>query len=155
MLVLKIHIMWTAFTKDHELFSFTGKRFWKIRRHTIQPGYPKPLRHLGLPSYVSSVDAAVHLTYSRKTLFFVNNMYWRWVNCLWNSHLKRENLESWIAFVSAIMNAETGWIMATPNTFTETFLWPKWMQLLNTEVLWEIWHVDTSNSGLILLQEII
>ncbi|XP_072301550.1 uncharacterized protein [Eucyclogobius newberryi] len=55
---------------------FEGKMYWKMRRHTIQPGYPKPLRNLGLPSYVRKVDAAVHLTHSSKTLFFVNNVFW-------------------------------------------------------------------------------
>lgn len=53
-----------------------GKRYWKVRRQSVQPGYPKALRNLGLPSYVSRVDAAVHLSHSSKTLFFVNNKYW-------------------------------------------------------------------------------
>uniref|UniRef100_A0A3B4A0V6 Peptidase metallopeptidase domain-containing protein n=1 Tax=Periophthalmus magnuspinnatus TaxID=409849 RepID=A0A3B4A0V6_9GOBI len=45
-------------------------------KNTVQPGYPKPLRNLGLPVHVRKVDAAVYLSFSSKTLFFVNNMYW-------------------------------------------------------------------------------
>ncbi|KAK7904239.1 hypothetical protein WMY93_016846 [Mugilogobius chulae] len=55
---------------------FEGKMYWKIRRYSVQPGYPKPLRNLGLPSYVRKVDAAVHLTSTGKTLLFVNDAYW-------------------------------------------------------------------------------
>lgn len=62
--------------RHNTVIAIEGKRYWKIRRQTIQSGYPKPLRNLGLPSYVSRVDAAVYLTYSSKTLFFVNNVYW-------------------------------------------------------------------------------
>uniref|UniRef100_A0A3B4A0W0 Peptidase metallopeptidase domain-containing protein n=1 Tax=Periophthalmus magnuspinnatus TaxID=409849 RepID=A0A3B4A0W0_9GOBI len=79
----KIQSLWPEISKVdavYELsgvpFFITGKMYWKIIRNTVQPGYPKPLRNLGLPVHVRKVDAAVYLSFSSKTLFFVNNMYW-------------------------------------------------------------------------------
>ncbi|CAL9685956.1 unnamed protein product [Knipowitschia caucasica] len=84
--IRKIQILWPGINKVDAVYEISGRHstviaiegkvYWKIRRHTIQPGYPKPLRNLGFPSYVRRVDAAVHLIYSSKTLYFVNNMYW-------------------------------------------------------------------------------
>uniref|UniRef100_A0A3B4ASW5 Peptidase metallopeptidase domain-containing protein n=1 Tax=Periophthalmus magnuspinnatus TaxID=409849 RepID=A0A3B4ASW5_9GOBI len=53
--------------------SFNGIRLVKI---PCIPGYPKPLTNLGLPSWVTKVDAAVYVTSTRKTLIFVRNKYW-------------------------------------------------------------------------------
>ncbi|KAJ0062215.1 hypothetical protein NL108_017970 [Boleophthalmus pectinirostris] len=83
----KIQTLWPGINKIDAVYEhgngrqstiivFEGKMYWKIRRHTVQPGYPKPLRNLGLPSSIGKVDAAVHLSFSSKTLFFVNDRYW-------------------------------------------------------------------------------
>lgn len=58
-------------------FHITGDHYWGIRGNTVQPGYPKPLRDFGFPSSVTKVDAAVHVSFIGRTLFFVGNKYWR------------------------------------------------------------------------------
>ncbi|XP_061902656.1 uncharacterized protein LOC133649954 [Entelurus aequoreus] len=55
---------------------FEGNRYWQVRRNSVLPGFPKPISDLGFPSSVTKVDAAVHVTFLGRTLFFVNNKYW-------------------------------------------------------------------------------
>ncbi|XP_061817746.1 uncharacterized protein [Nerophis lumbriciformis] len=55
---------------------FEGNRYWQVRRNSVLPGFPKPLSDLGFPSSVTKVDAAVHVTFLGRTLFFVENKYW-------------------------------------------------------------------------------
>ena len=60
-------------------FHAIGNHYWGIRGNTVLPGYPKPLRELGFPLDVTKVDAAVNVMFTGRTLFFVQNKYWRWV----------------------------------------------------------------------------
>ncbi|KAM9780876.1 matrix metalloproteinase-20-like [Syngnathus typhle] len=54
-----------------------GNRYWKVLRNKwLLPGYPKPLTDFGLPAFVTKVDAAVHIPFVGRTLFFVNNKYY-------------------------------------------------------------------------------
>uniref|UniRef100_A0A672YG14 Macrophage metalloelastase-like n=1 Tax=Sphaeramia orbicularis TaxID=375764 RepID=A0A672YG14_9TELE len=55
---------------------FEGDRYWKVIGRFVQPGYPKPIQDFGFPSSVTSVDAAVHVSTTSRTLFFVKNQYW-------------------------------------------------------------------------------
>lgn len=55
---------------------FEGRHYWGTRGMTVLSGYPKPLSNLGFPSYVMKIDAAVHVSSTGKTLFFVKNQYW-------------------------------------------------------------------------------
>ncbi|XP_077355407.1 macrophage metalloelastase-like [Festucalex cinctus] len=53
-----------------------GDHYWQVKRNTVLPGFPKPLSDFGLPSSVTKVDAAVHVPFVGRTLFFVKNKYW-------------------------------------------------------------------------------
>uniref|UniRef100_A0A665W905 Collagenase 3-like n=1 Tax=Echeneis naucrates TaxID=173247 RepID=A0A665W905_ECHNA len=55
---------------------FKGNNYWKLRGNTFLPGYPRPLSDLGFPLYVTKVDAAVHVSFTGRTLLFVNSKYW-------------------------------------------------------------------------------
>ncbi|XP_034462516.1 matrix metallopeptidase 30 [Hippoglossus hippoglossus] len=55
---------------------FEGDHYWGIRGNTVLPGYPKPLSELGFPLHITKVDAAVHVMFTGRTLFFVQNKYW-------------------------------------------------------------------------------
>ena len=55
----------------------TGDHYWGISGNTVLPGYPKPLSDFGFPSSVTKVDAAVHVPFTSRTLFFVGTKYWR------------------------------------------------------------------------------
>ncbi|KAM8835784.1 macrophage metalloelastase-like [Synchiropus picturatus] len=65
-----------AYQYDSYVFFFEGNRYWKMIGKAILPGYPKPLSDLGFPAYVTKVDAAVHVSFVGKTLFFVKNRFW-------------------------------------------------------------------------------
>lgn len=56
-----------------------GDHYWGIRGNTVLPGYPKSLSNFGFPSSVKKIDAAVHVSYTGKTLLFVDSRYWRLV----------------------------------------------------------------------------
>ncbi|KAM3869116.1 matrix metallopeptidase 30 [Diretmus argenteus] len=55
---------------------FEGNHYWGIQANAVLPGYPKPLTQFGLPASVTKVDAAVHVTFTGRTLLFVKNKYW-------------------------------------------------------------------------------
>ncbi|KAL4657327.1 collagenase 3-like [Arapaima gigas] len=67
-----------AYENTHEdvAYFFQGKHFWATKGTTMQLGYPKPISNLGFPSWVRAIDSAVYEASTRKTLFFVKNMYW-------------------------------------------------------------------------------
>uniref|UniRef100_A0A7N6A606 Peptidase metallopeptidase domain-containing protein n=1 Tax=Anabas testudineus TaxID=64144 RepID=A0A7N6A606_ANATE len=62
--------------KTSAVIFFEGAHYWAIRGNTILPGSPKPLTDFGLPQSVTKVDAAVHVSFTSRTLLFVNNKYW-------------------------------------------------------------------------------
>nr|XP_057943361.1 macrophage metalloelastase-like [Doryrhamphus excisus] len=81
----KINSIWPGINKVDAAYEykrgnvvvlFEGNRYWKVRRNTVLPGFPKPLTDLGLTADVTKVDAAVHVTFLGRTLLFVNNKYW-------------------------------------------------------------------------------
>ncbi|XP_061106457.1 matrix metallopeptidase 30 [Conger conger] len=57
-------------------FLFNGDQYWGVRGEKILPGYPKPISKLGFPSSVPKIDSAVHMKWTGRTLFFVENKYW-------------------------------------------------------------------------------
>ncbi|XP_048350384.1 collagenase 3-like [Sphaerodactylus townsendi] len=64
-------------TDDHVLL-FRGKKFWALKGYDIVEGYPKKLYELGFPRTVKTIDAAVHISDTGKTLFFTGETYWRY-----------------------------------------------------------------------------
>ncbi|TKS83805.1 Stromelysin-1 [Collichthys lucidus] len=65
-----------AYAYKNSAFFFEGNQYWEVRRTIVMSGYPKPLSDLGFPSSVTKVDAAVHVSFKRRTLFFVRDKYW-------------------------------------------------------------------------------
>ncbi|XP_075190071.1 matrix metalloproteinase-20-like [Anomaloglossus baeobatrachus] len=57
-------------------YFFKGPHYWATRGLRIQ-GPPRLIYDFGLPSIVQKIDAAVHLTSSKKTLFFVGEDFYR------------------------------------------------------------------------------
>lgn len=43
----------------------------------LLPGYPKPLTHLGLPSSIDKIDAALVWGHNNRTYFYSGTEYWR------------------------------------------------------------------------------
>ncbi|XP_069003184.1 collagenase 3-like [Embiotoca jacksoni] len=64
------------YKKQNTITFFEGDHYWKIRGNIVLPGYPKPLTDIGLPASVTKVDAAVHVSFTSRTLLFVNNKFW-------------------------------------------------------------------------------
>ncbi|XP_041865179.1 matrix metallopeptidase 30 [Melanotaenia boesemani] len=64
------------YKKHNTVIFFEGNHYWKLRGNTILSGYPKPLSDFGFPASVTKVDAAVHESFTGRTLLFVNNKYW-------------------------------------------------------------------------------
>ncbi|KAL2095334.1 hypothetical protein ACEWY4_010053 [Coilia grayii] len=53
-----------------------GKKIWSLYGYTVESGYPKTLKSLGLPRFVRKVNAAFHDQETGKTIFFVDNYYY-------------------------------------------------------------------------------
>ncbi|XP_046876234.1 matrix metallopeptidase 30 [Hypomesus transpacificus] len=64
------------YKKRNIAYFFEGDHYWGIRGNTVLPGYPKSLSNFGFPSSVKKIDAAVHVSYTGKTLLFVDSRYW-------------------------------------------------------------------------------
>ncbi|XP_070772985.1 matrix metallopeptidase 30 [Enoplosus armatus] len=64
------------YKKRSAVIFFEGDHYWGISGNTVLPGYPKPLSDFGFPASVTKVDAAVHVSFTGRTLFFVRNKYW-------------------------------------------------------------------------------
>lgn len=62
---------------DLKIVFFIGKRYWVYSGNEPDPGYPRPLAHLGLPPDLSHIDDAVVWGYNGKTYLFSGTMYWR------------------------------------------------------------------------------
>ncbi|XP_028276683.1 matrix metallopeptidase 30 [Parambassis ranga] len=83
--VNKIQSVWSGINKvdaayenkkDNIAIFFEGDHYWGIRGKTVLPGYPKPLSAFGFPSSVAKVDAAVHVSFTGRTLLFVGRRFW-------------------------------------------------------------------------------
>ncbi|KFZ52512.1 Matrix metalloproteinase-27, partial [Antrostomus carolinensis] len=61
--------------KDRVLF-FKDDQYWAVSGYSIEPGFPKPIHNLGFPTSIRKIDAAVHDQNTKKTYFFVGNIYW-------------------------------------------------------------------------------
>ncbi|KAJ8257149.1 hypothetical protein COCON_G00193010 [Conger conger] len=57
-------------------FLFQGDQYWGVKGYRTQAGYPKPISTFGFPSSVKKIDSAVHVSMTRRTLFFVNSQYY-------------------------------------------------------------------------------
>uniref|UniRef100_A0A3Q0SR29 Matrix metallopeptidase 20b (enamelysin) n=1 Tax=Amphilophus citrinellus TaxID=61819 RepID=A0A3Q0SR29_AMPCI len=49
--------------------------FWTVKGSRVK-GKARKLSHFGFPVWVQEVDAAVHIPKTRRTLFFVHDIYW-------------------------------------------------------------------------------
>lgn len=58
-------------------YFFTGRKVWALNGYDIIEGYPKKIYELGLPKFIKTIDAAVHIGETGKTLFFTGEKYWR------------------------------------------------------------------------------
>nr|XP_015196817.1 PREDICTED: matrix metalloproteinase-20-like [Lepisosteus oculatus] len=52
-----------------------GSSYWTVRGSRVK-GRPKSIYGLGFPEWVTRIDAAVHVSKTGNTLFFVNDTYW-------------------------------------------------------------------------------
>lgn len=57
----------------------TGQKVWAFSGYDLVQGYPKSISSFGLPKSVNKVDAALYDPETGKTLFFVDNNYYRCV----------------------------------------------------------------------------
>ncbi|XP_073995488.1 matrix metalloproteinase-2-like isoform X2 [Rhodnius prolixus] len=62
---------------DKKIVFFIGKLFYVFQAVALEPGYPKPLTALGLPSTLDKIDAAMIWGHNSKTYLFSGTMYWR------------------------------------------------------------------------------
>lgn len=63
------------------LFFFTvspGQQYWMLRQLEVEEGFPRNISHLGFPSRITSVDAALHLRNDHITVFFTGHECWRY-----------------------------------------------------------------------------
>uniref|UniRef100_A0A8B9LKM8 interstitial collagenase n=1 Tax=Astyanax mexicanus TaxID=7994 RepID=A0A8B9LKM8_ASTMX len=63
-------------------YIFKGQKVWAFSGSSVVKGYPKPLSSLGLPTTVTKINAALYDQNSRKTLFFVDNIYYSYNEAL-------------------------------------------------------------------------
>uniref|UniRef100_A0A7M4G0S7 Collagenase 3 n=1 Tax=Crocodylus porosus TaxID=8502 RepID=A0A7M4G0S7_CROPO len=57
------------------VFMFKGE-FWAMNGYDIVADYPKKIYELGFPKEMKTIDAAVHIKDTGKTLFFTGDKYW-------------------------------------------------------------------------------
>ncbi|XP_030055224.1 collagenase 3-like [Microcaecilia unicolor] len=58
------------------IFIVRGRKFWVLNGYDILEGYPRKLYELGFPKTLKTIDAAVHIKETGKTLFFTENKFW-------------------------------------------------------------------------------
>ncbi|XP_031428251.1 collagenase 3a [Clupea harengus] len=58
------------------VFLIKGRKVWSLYGYTVERGYPKSLKSLGLSKSVRKVNAAFHDQESGKTIFFVGDYYY-------------------------------------------------------------------------------
>lgn len=62
---------------DGKIIFFTGKLFYAFNGNKLMPGYPKPLRSIGLPETLDKIDGAMVWGHNGVTYFFSGKEYWR------------------------------------------------------------------------------
>ncbi|XP_022917166.1 matrix metalloproteinase-2-like [Onthophagus taurus] len=65
---------------DNKIVIFIDRFYYVFsmtNRIKLEPGYPKPLTDLGLPSTVNKIDGASVWGYNGKTFFYSEHFYWR------------------------------------------------------------------------------
>lgn len=63
--------------KHHKIVFFIGKYYYVFNSRELEPGYPKPLTHLGLPEGIERIDAALVWSYNNRTYLYSGRLYWR------------------------------------------------------------------------------
>lgn len=51
--------------------------YWIFNSDRVEPGYPQPLTHIGLPPDLEKIDAAMIWGHNGKTYLFSGSLYWR------------------------------------------------------------------------------
>ncbi|KAJ3589483.1 hypothetical protein NHX12_010328 [Muraenolepis orangiensis] len=59
-----------------KVYLFKGRKVWAFSGYNLVSGYPKNLNVFGFPRGVSKISAAMYDRDTRKTLFFVEDMYY-------------------------------------------------------------------------------
>lgn len=57
--------------------SLPGNQMWIYRADELEPGYPRRLDTLGLPSDLQQINAAFNFRKNRKTYLFSGDQFWR------------------------------------------------------------------------------
>ncbi|XP_055537460.1 matrix metalloproteinase-2 [Wyeomyia smithii] len=63
--------------KHQKILFFIGKQYYVFNSQHLEPGYPKPLTHLGLPESIERIDAALVWSYNNRTYLYSGRLYWR------------------------------------------------------------------------------
>lgn len=63
--------------KHQKIVFFIGKQYYVFNSQHLEPGYPKPLTHLGLPESIERIDAALIWSYNNRTYLYSGRLYWR------------------------------------------------------------------------------
>uniref|UniRef100_A0A1B6DEQ4 Peptidase M10 metallopeptidase domain-containing protein n=2 Tax=Clastoptera arizonana TaxID=38151 RepID=A0A1B6DEQ4_9HEMI len=63
---------------DSNMVFFTGKRYWVFDGNDFIENSPKLITELGLPEYLTHIDAAMVWSKNKKTYFFSGDQYWRY-----------------------------------------------------------------------------
>ncbi|KAJ6648581.1 Matrix metalloproteinase-2, partial [Pseudolycoriella hygida] len=63
--------------KERQIVFFIGNMYYVFNSNVLEKGYPKPLTHLGLPSYLEKIDAALVWGHNNRTYFYSGTLYWR------------------------------------------------------------------------------
>ncbi|KAG9333359.1 hypothetical protein JZ751_012768 [Albula glossodonta] len=66
-----------AVTSLGETVLFFKDNYWTVRRSQVK-GRPKPIHRFGLPKHLKQIDAVVHINTTGHTLFFTQDLYWRY-----------------------------------------------------------------------------
>ncbi|XP_015111466.1 matrix metalloproteinase-2 isoform X2 [Diachasma alloeum] len=64
--------------QDKKIVFFIGKNYYVFNANKLEPGYPRPLRTLGLPDELEKIDGAMVWGHNSRTYFFSGTMYWRY-----------------------------------------------------------------------------
>lgn len=82
-----------------------GKKYYVFQGNFLEPGYPKPLSHLGLPVSLPKIDAAMIWSHNSKTYLFSGKNYsllYYYYYCYnipllyWSKNKKKELCGSWL-----------------------------------------------------------
>ncbi|XP_058832598.1 matrix metalloproteinase-2 isoform X1 [Topomyia yanbarensis] len=63
--------------KHQKIVFFIGKQYYVFNSQHLEPGYPKPLTHLGLPESIDRIDASLVWSYNNRTYLYSGRLYWR------------------------------------------------------------------------------